>query len=122
MLAETRKAQGRGPEAVALLQKGIAARVAAGQKPTEDWYKRAVALAYEAKLPVGDFAQPRLGRGLSDADQLARHACASIKNGSGLDDDVLIDLMRLQRATGALAGETDYYQLRQYRAAQGLPG
>ena len=34
MLAETRKAQGRVPEAVAMLQKGIAARVAAGQKAT----------------------------------------------------------------------------------------
>ena len=48
--------------------------------------------------------------------------CASIKTGSGLDDDVLIDLMRLQRASGALAGETDYYRYANTRLLKGYPG
>ena len=121
MLAETRKSQGRVPEAVALLQKGIAARVAAGQKPSEDWYKRAVALAYEAKLP----AAVSLSR-----DWVAAYPTPSnwrdtlriYKNGSGLDSDVLIDLLRLQRAAGALAGETDYYNYASFVLLKGFPG
>ena len=52
MLAETRKSQNRAADAVTLLQRAIAARVSAGQKPSEDWYKRAVAIAYDAKLPA----------------------------------------------------------------------
>jgi len=121
MLAETRKAQGRVPDAVALLQKGIAARVAAGQKPSEDWYKRAVALAYEAKLP----AAVTLSR-----DWVAAYPTPSnwrdtlriYKNNSGLDADVLIDLLRLQRAAGALAGETDYYNYASFVLLKGYPG
>ena len=52
LLAEARNSQGRPAEAVALIQKAIAARVAAGQKPEEAWYKRAVKLSYDAKLPT----------------------------------------------------------------------
>jgi tetratricopeptide (TPR) repeat protein len=121
LLAETRKSQGRIPEAVALLQKGIAARVAAGQKPTEDWYKRAVGLAYNAKLP----AAVQLSRDWVAAYPSPtnwRDALRIYKNGSGLDNDTLIDLMRLQRAAGALAGETDYYNYAAAVLLKGYPG
>src|SRR5215204_750108 len=58
MLAETRNGQGRTAEAVTMIQKAIAAKTAAGQKAEENWYKRAVALAFNAKLPNA----PELGR------------------------------------------------------------
>ena len=58
MLAETRNGQGRTAEAVSLIQKAIAAKSAAGQKADESWYKRAVALAFNAKLPTA----PELSR------------------------------------------------------------
>jgi tetratricopeptide (TPR) repeat protein len=121
MLAETRKSQGRTPDAVALLQKGIATRVAAGQKPTEDWYKRAVALAYEAKLP----AAVQISRDWVKAYPTPsnwRDTLRIYKNGSGLDGDVLIDLYRLQRAAGALSGETDYYNYASTVLLKGYPG
>jgi len=51
LLAETRNAQGRVPDAVAALQRGIQLQTAAGRKPDENWVKRAAALAYNAKLP-----------------------------------------------------------------------
>ena len=121
MLAETRKSQGRTPEAVAMLQKGIAMRVAAGQKPSEDWYKRAVALAYEAKLP----AAVQISRDWVKAYPTPsnwRDTLRIYKNGSGLDGDVLIDLYRLQRAAGALSGETDYYNYASTVLLKGYPG
>ena len=72
MLAETRNGQGRSAEAVTLIQKAIAARVAAGQKPEESWYKRAVKLAFDAKLPNAANISPRMGGGLSEPEELAR--------------------------------------------------
>src|SRR4030095_15690331 len=50
--AETRNSQGRTAEGVAMLRKAIALRVAAGQKPEEAWYRRAVKLSFDAKLPT----------------------------------------------------------------------
>ena len=41
---------------------------------------------------------------------------------NGLDDDSLIDSMRLAQAAGALAGENDYFRYRQHAGDQGLPG
>ena len=121
MLAETRKAQGRVPDAVALLQKGIAARVAAGQKPSEEWYKRAVALAYEAKLPsVIPLSREWVAAYPSPTNW--RDTLRIYQSGSGLDDDTLIDLMRLQRASGALAGESDYYRYANGVLIKGYPG
>lgn len=120
MLAETRRAQGRTADAVALLQKGIASRAALGQKAPEEWYKRAVALAYDAKMPlavtlsrqwVGAYPTPRNWR---DALRI-RQAL------SGTPDNNL-DLMRLARAAKALAGESDYYKYASTAAARGLPG
>ena len=121
MLAETRKAQGRNAEAVALLQKGIATRVAAGQKPTEDWYKRAVAVAYDAKLPVaGQLARDWVAAYPTPTNW--RDTLRIYQTGSGLGDDVMIDVWRLQRAAGALAGESDYYRYAKGVLTKGFPG
>ena len=121
MLAETRKAQGRVPEAVAMLQKGIAARVAAGQKPPEAWYKRAVALAYDAKLPTV-IPLSREWVAAYPTTTNWRDTLRIYQAGSGLDDDTLIDLLRLQRASGSLAGETDYYRYANGVLMKGYPG
>ena len=51
-LAESRFSQGRKPDAVALFQRVIQARTAAGQKPEEALYKRALGIAYEQQMPV----------------------------------------------------------------------
>ena len=72
MLAETRNAQGRNAEAVALIQKAIAARIAAGQKPEENWYKRAVALCLRRQAADRPGARAAVGRGLSEPEKLAR--------------------------------------------------
>src|SRR5258708_32046245 len=45
MLAETRNSQGRKAEAVSTFQRAIQASIAAGQKPREEVYRRALALA-----------------------------------------------------------------------------
>lgn len=121
MLAETRNAQGRAADAVGLLQKAIAARIASGQKPDEAWYKRAVALSYNAKLPNST----ALARDWAAAYPTAknwRDAIRIYQNSSKLDDAALIDTMRLARASGALAGENDYFRYTNTLVNKGFPG
>ena len=121
MLAETRNSQGRAADAVGLLQKAIATRVASGQKPDESWYKRAVALSYNAKMSNAT----ALARDWAAAYPTAknwRDAIRIYQNASKLDDSALIDTMRLARATGALAGENDYFRYTNTLVNKGFPG
>ncbi|MFL6722894.1 MAG: tetratricopeptide repeat protein [Sphingomicrobium sp.] len=121
MLGETRNGQGRTAEAVALIQKAIAAKTAAGQKPDESWYKRAVALAFNAKLPNA----PELGRQWVAAYPTAktwRDAIRIYQTSSALDDNALLDTMRLAQATGSLAGESDYFRFANTLVTKGFSG
>lgn len=120
-LAETRNAQGRAAEGVGLIQKAIGAKLAAGQKPDENWYKRAVKLSFDAKLPVA----PAIARDWVAAYPNAknwRDAIRIYQSTSQLDDAALLDTMRLARATGALQGENDYFRYTNTLMTKGFPG
>lgn len=121
MLAETRNGQGRTAEAVSMIQKAIAAKIAAGQKADEGWYKRAVALAFNAKMPNA----PELGRQWVAAYPNAkswRDAIRIYQTTGQIDDNALLDTMRLAQATGALAGESDYYRFANTLVTKGYVG
>jgi len=121
MLAETRNGQGRTAEAVTMIEKAIATKVATGQKPEESWYKRAVALSFNAKLPTA----PGLGRewvAAYPSPKNWRDAIRIYQTTSGLDDAALIDTMRLARVTGGLNGENDYFRYANTLVAKGFPG
>jgi tetratricopeptide (TPR) repeat protein len=121
VLAETRNNQGRTAEGVGLIQKAIAARVAAGQKPEEAWYKRAVKLAYDAKLPSTASIAMDWVKAYPTSKNW-REAIRLYQIGSGLDNSALIDSMRLARAAGALQGEADYYNYTNVLVTKGFPG
>jgi tetratricopeptide (TPR) repeat protein len=121
MLAESRNGQSRTAEAVTLIQKAIAAKAAAGQKAEESWYKRAVALAFNAKLPNA----PELGRQWVAAYPNAktwRDAIRIYQTSGQIDDNALLDTMRLAHATGALSGESDYFRYTDALVKKGFPG
>lgn len=120
-LAETRNAQGRAPEGVGLIQKAIAAKVAAGQKPDENWYKRAVKLSFDANMPTA----PAIARewvGAYPTSSNWRDTIRIYQTSSRLDDSALLDTMRLARVTGALQGENDYFRYANTLVTKGLPG
>lgn len=121
MLAETRHAQGKTADAVATIQKAMAVRTAAGQKPEEAWYKRAVALAFNAKLPTA-VALSRDWVSAYPTTKNWRDAIRIYQQTSGLEDGVLLDSMRLAQATGALAGESDYFRFTNALMLKGFPG
>lgn len=107
MLGETRNAQGRKADAIASLQRAIQVSAAAGQKPREEIYKRAVGLAYDAQLPVAN----DLGRQWVAAypgPESWRNAIAIYRNMTKPDVEGTLDLLRLLQATGALSSQADY--------------
>lgn len=121
VLAETRNGQGRTAEGVGLIQKAIAARVAAGQKAEENWYRRAVKLALDANLPVA----PTIAREWVQAypsPKNWRDVIRIYQTSSQKDDAALIDTMRLARAAGALQGENDYFRFTNTLVSKGFAG
>jgi len=121
MLGETRNGQGRAAEAVGLIEKAIAAKSATGQKAEETWYKRSVALAFNAKLPT----VPELSLkwvAAYPSPKTWRDTIRIYQTSSQLDDSGLIDTMRLAQATGALAGENDYFRFANTLVTKGFAG
>jgi tetratricopeptide (TPR) repeat protein len=121
LLGETRNSQGRPAEGVAMMQKAIAARAAAGQPAPKEWTKRAVALAHNNKLPAaGPLALDWVRSDPSPTNW--RDAIRIYAAGGTISDADQIDLYRLQRVAGALNGEADYFRYANGAASKGLPG
>ena len=105
--AEARFAQGRKTDAVPLLQKVVAGRIAAGQKPDEQLYRRLFDIAYDSKLPVS----VEIGRQWVAAFPSAvswRNALAVYQNVNKPGVEEVLNLLRLMRATGALSNPADF--------------
>ena len=109
MLAENHNRAGRTAEAVGLIQKAIGMRKAAGQSVNEEWYKRALSLAYNAKLPVSIELSRQWAQAYPSAANW-RDAIRIYRNMSKPSGEMMLDTLRLARATGALDGEVDFNQ------------
>jgi tetratricopeptide (TPR) repeat protein len=107
MLAEMRAAAGQTADAVTNIRKAIAAQAVAGKKADENWYKRALTLAYNAKLPVAiDISRDWVKAYPSAANW--KDAIRIYRNTVKPPEPVLLDLLRLARVTNALDGDVDY--------------
>lgn len=106
-LAETRFAQGRKPDSVGLFQRAIQAKSAAGQKPEEALYKRAVGIAYDQQMPVAmEIAKQWVAAYPSPNSW--RNTLALYQNFMKPDVEGTLDLLRLMRATGSLTNPSDF--------------
>jgi hypothetical protein len=105
-------------EAVSLLDRAIAVREAAGNRPPESWYRFALRLAVDTKLAP-------------QASKLARGLVGAYPSGENWRDALLayvdlsrpgdpLDAWRLMRAAKALAGERDFLQFAQAANNAGL--
>jgi tetratricopeptide (TPR) repeat protein len=107
LLAEIQAAQGQNAPAVATIRKAIAAEAAAGKKVSESWYKRALTLGYNAKLPVtADISRDWVRSYPTPANW--RDAIRVYRNLNKPSEPILLDLLRLARVTNALDGDIDY--------------
>jgi tetratricopeptide (TPR) repeat protein len=108
MLGEARNSQGRANEAVALFQRALQARQASGQKAQESWFKRAVAVAYQAQLPSTlDLTRQWITAYPSPASW--RDGLRLYRRVTSPDKETILDMLRLARATGALEGDADFH-------------
>ena len=108
LLAETRISQGQTNVAIGLVQRAVQAKTAAGQKADESWYKRVVALAYNANLPSAvDLSRQWVAAYPTVANW--RDALRVYRKIGNLGPSETLDALRLARVTGALQGDTDFY-------------
>ncbi len=122
-LAELYYAQKQNGKAVETINKAIAIDTAAGTKPPESWYRRALGIAYDGK--VAGAVTPASVALISaypnsvnwrDAVLITRDSYPKI------DEQTELDMLRLQAATGALTGERDFVEYADTALGRGLPG
>jgi tetratricopeptide (TPR) repeat protein len=109
-------------EAVQLIDRAIGLKKAANQVADESWYRYALKLAYDGKMTPQAL---KLGRELVAAYPSAvnwRDSLLIYRDLSSLDKPAALDLMRLMRASGALSGERDWFDLAYELDNGGLPG
>ena len=109
-------------QAVALMQRALAAQEATGQRAPESWYRRALAMSFDNRLgpQTGAF-----GRALITAYPSAsnwRDALLSYRTLAQGDAALGLDVLRLMRVNRALTGERDYLELVQALTQAELPG
>ncbi len=122
LLAQVKTREGRGTEALPIVDQAIQAKKAAGQPVDEDWYRRALGIAYDAKMPA---AVQKYGVELVEAYprvDLWRIVLQTYRDTSKLDPQTDLDTLRLMRVSGALAGERDYYDYANMALNKGFPG
>lgn len=103
LLGETRLAQGRKSDAVANFQRVIQTMLAAGQKPEENVYKRALGVAYDASLPVSVDLGRQWAAAYPSPDSW-HNSIAIYRNMMKPDVEGTLALLRLLRAANALTG------------------
>ena len=112
---------GKPADALVALQKAIALKTAAGQKPEEAWYKRAWSIAYQNKLPSA-FQLTRDWVAAYPSAQNWHDSLAVYLNNSGLDDSALIDIFRLEQTNGTFGNSSEYYRFANSLLAHGQSG
>lgn len=107
LLSQTKSLTATPQEAIAELQKAIVQGSANGGKAPEDVYKRAISVAYKAKLPVApDISRQWVAAYPSPTNW--RDAIGIYRNMNNVDEQGTLDLYRLARAAKAMKGEADY--------------
>lgn len=121
-IAELQRRQGQNQKAIATLRQGIATQEKAGGKADENWYRRALAIAYDAKLPA-EVAATSLALVKAYPNPTNwRDVLVIFRDSTRFDDQGNLDILRLMRANGALAGERDYAEYAETASLRGYPG
>jgi tetratricopeptide (TPR) repeat protein len=114
-LAKLKESAKKPAESVQLVSRAIAVKRAAGQKVDESWYKYALRLAYDGRAnPALREASQKLSSDLVTAypsPENWRDSLLIFRSTNNLDAAADLDLLRLMRASGSLAGERDWYDL-----------
>jgi tetratricopeptide (TPR) repeat protein len=114
-LAQVKNDLKKPREAVQLISRAIDMKKAAGQTVDESWYKYALKLAFDGRTdPTLRQSSLTLSRQLVAAfptKENWRDALLIFRDTSSLDPAAELDVLRFMRASGALAGERDWFDL-----------
>jgi tetratricopeptide (TPR) repeat protein len=108
-------------EALATLQRAIAAKKTASQAVPEPWYRQALQLAYSAHKPEAT-ALARETLAAYPTQENWRNALVVYRDGMRRDNESSLDVLRLMRASKSLGVKSEYYDLALALADAGLPG
>ena len=114
------EAQAEYREAVIMFQRAIELQLASGGTPPESWFKRGLALAHDNSLAPQASA---FARGLVNAYPTPsnwRDALLSYRQSQAADPAIDLDVRRLLRVAGGLAGERDHVELAERLGRAGL--
>jgi hypothetical protein len=122
ILAETEFVANRPNEGLAFANQAVAAKRASGTKVPEEWYGRALSVAFKAKLApqVANWSRMKLVD--YPTAENWRTALVLYRDNSKLEGGQTLDLYRLMRMTKSLAGERDFYEFASLASERGLPG
>jgi tetratricopeptide (TPR) repeat protein len=109
-------------EALELLQRAISLSKAAGEQPSEAWYRKALEIAHtQNKRPLA-LQMARDVLSLYPSEVNLRNAVIVFRESATLDKEADLDLLRLMRATKVMSGPAAYVELAQLLNEAGLPG
>lgn len=111
--AQYKARMGDRAQAIAQFQRALDLQRASGQAAPESWHRRALALAFDGRIAPQGIA---FARGLVTAYPSPanwRDALLAYRQFAAPDPALDLDIRRLQRASGALAGERDYLEFAQ---------
>lgn len=121
-LGEMYYRSGRTADAVSTIRKAIDAELAKGAVVPENWYKRVLALAYDAKITNEVTPASIMLVNAYPTPTNWRDSLVIFRDSANLDDQGNLDIMRLMYETKSLTGERDYFEYAETANSRGLPG
>ena len=122
LLAEANFKLGTTLEGLTALDGAVKAEQVAGRKAPAEWYGRAAAMAYKAKMTAETAKWTREQVRAYPTPENWRSALVIYRDSANLDNQTLIDLFRLMHDTKALAGERDFFEYASLAITGALPG
>ncbi len=119
--AETKFKLKKSADAARLIAEVAAKGEASGAPVPEDWIKRGVAFAADAKNPAEATKLTRAWLRAYPSQTSWRDTLEIYRLVNTVEPELNLDFMRLQRAAGALRGERDYFELAEATYVK-LPG
>ncbi len=122
LIAESYFAENQAPAGMQALDQAIARKVSAGQEVPENWLKRGLAQAYQAKLDPATVKYAGMLAQYYPSKTSWGDAIAVQRNIANYEGHDLLDLMRLAQRTDAMRYERDYADYITAADPRRLPG
>ena len=114
--------QKQNAQAVAMLEKAIAAKKAKGEKAPEPWYRQRLKIAFDSKLAAATTAAAQAV--VTDYPNAVNwyDALNLYRDSANADDQLNLDVYRLMHAANAIGPDREWQEYSRLALEKGLPG